>query len=382
MKKLVCILLVAAAFFVFAPTVHAEESLSFEEIYGQQAQESGADDLPDALPQETRNILDELGVGSTDWQSVNHLSAEGIFDQIRQIAGEKGNAPLRASFSVLAVMLLCALLNGMKLSFGDRPLGGVVGMAGTLCICTVVVTPIVSCIANAAAVIKGAAGFLLACVPVLTGIMVAGGQVVSAGTYNLLMVGAGNTISIIAAVFLVPLLNIFLAFSIVSAVSPSLNLSGLCGLFGKAVKWVLGFCMTVFTSLLTVQSVVSAAADSTTTRAAKFMISSFVPVVGSALGDALNTVQGCVKLLKSGVGAFGLIAGAFIFLPVIVECLMWMLTLTVCAGIGDIFELKEITTLLRSASKVVETMFAIVLCCMTILMVSTVLMLVIGGGSA
>ena len=66
MKKLVCILLVAAALFVFAPTVHAEESLSFEEIYGQQAQESGADDLPDALPQETRNILDERGVGSTD----------------------------------------------------------------------------------------------------------------------------------------------------------------------------------------------------------------------------------------------------------------------------------------------------------------------------
>jgi len=143
---------------------------------------------------------------------------------------------------------------------------------------------------------------------------------------------------------------------------------------------VLGFCMTVFAGLLTVHSIVASSMDETTAKAAKFVVSSFVPVVGSALGDALQTVTGCVKLLKSGVGAFGLLAGALIFLPVILQCLLWMVTLNVCAGAGDIFELKEITSLLRAVAKAVELILAIVLCCLTVLTVSTAIVLLMGKG--
>lgn len=389
-KRIICIFrflfcLFIAVLVLSAPvfaTDTSSSSLSKEDYYKQQMEESGAAGLPDSLPNDTKNILDQLGVNGADWKGISNLTLQSIFSQITGIAGEKGAAPLKASVSVLGVMLLCALLNGMKLSFGDRPLGGVIGMVGTLCICTVVIQPIVSCISSAAGIIKIAADFLLACVPVLTGIMIAGGQSISAGSYNLLMVGAGNVISLLAANILVPLLNIFLAFSVVSAVSPNLNLNGLCEMFSKAIKWILGLCVTVFTGLLTLQSLVTTAADSTGTKTAKFVISSFVPIVGSALGDAFNTVQGCVKLLKSGVSAFGLLAAAFIFLPIIIECVIWLITLYLCAGIGDIFDLKEITALLRSAAKVLEMMLAIILCCMTVLTVSTVLMLIIGGVSS
>lgn len=388
-RFLFCFILAAFLFLSLSVTVHAEDTASStasmptaEEYYKQQMDASGANDLPDSLPDDMRKILDQLGVDSPDWKSISGLTPQSIFSQITGIAGEKGAAPLKAGVSVLAIMLLCALLNGMKLSFGEKPLGGVIGMVGTLCICTVMITPIVSCIGSAANVIKVSADFLLACVPVLTGIMIAGGQSISAGSYNLLMVGAGNVISLLAANIIVPLMNIFLAFSIVSAVSPNLNLSGLCDMFSKAVKWILGFCMTVFTGLMTLQSLVTSAADSTGTKAAKFVINSFVPVVGSALGEALTTVQGCVKLLKSGVGAFGLLAAACIFLPILLECVFWLITLYLCAGIGDVFDLKEITVLLRSTAKVLEMMLAIILSSMTILIVSTVLMLIIGGGSS
>ena len=67
-------------------------------------------------------------------------------------------------------------------------------------------------------------------------------------------------------------------------------MNGLCELIAKAVKWILGFCMTLFTGLLTVHSLVTASADSAASRAVKFAVSSFVPVVGGALGEALRTV--------------------------------------------------------------------------------------------
>ena len=137
--------------------------------------------------------------------------------------------------------------------------------------------------------------------------------------------------------------------------------------------------MTVFTGLITMHSIVAAAMDTTGTRAARFVVSSFVPVVGNALGEAIHTINGCVKMLKSGVSAFGLLAGLFIFLPIIIESIMWLLTIHICAGIGDVFDLKEVTSLLRASIDVIETLLSIILCCMTILTVSTVVMLIIGG---
>jgi stage III sporulation protein AE len=374
-KKVICIVFLL---FLFTIPVHAQ-SVSQDELYRQQYEDSGAADLPDELPEETREWMDSLGISSPDWQSILNLTPETIFEQIGSSALQQSAAPVRALLSVLAVILLCALMNGMKLSFGDRPLSGVIGMVGTLCICTVVIQPIVTCIENVAFVIKGAAGFLLASIPILTGIMIAGGQTISAGSYNLLMLGAGNVISVIASTVLVPLLNIFLAFSVVSAVSPAMNLGGLCDLFSKTVKWVLTFCMTIFSGLLTMQTVVSSAADGAGAKTVRFMVSAFVPVVGSALSDAIGSVQSSVKLLKSGVGAFGLLATGAIFLPAALECLIWLLTLTACAAAGDIFELKEITTLLRSSMKVIQILLSIILCCFVILMISTVLMMAMGG---
>ncbi len=377
MKKIVCFCFLTILIFAFSVPAFAQEKQN--DYYNQQLQQSGAQDLPDYLPNDTKKALDNLGVEGTNWQSITSITPQSMFNQILSMVGGNVAQPLKSAVSVLAVMLLCALLNGMKLSFGERPMGGVIGMVGTLCICTLVIQPIVSCIANAAEVIKVAAGFLLACVPVLVGIMIAAGQPATAGSYNLLMVAVGNAISLLSANILVPMMNIFLALSIIAAVSPGINLGGLCQAFSKTVKWTLGLCMTFFSGLLTMHGIVSTALDSTGSKTAKFIVSSFVPVVGSALGEALHAINGCVKMLKSGVGAFGLLAGIFIFLPIIIQCVTWLITINVCSGISDIFDQKEISTVLKAVVTVLEMMLGMILCCMAILTVSTVVMLVIGG---
>lgn len=383
MKRTVCFLILLAAAFFLHTAVFAEQTASSEgssnSYYQEQLQQSGADQLQDKLPDDTKKILQELGISGSDWNSITSITPQNYFQKILSVFTGKVKNPLRVLASVIAIILLCALLEGMKLSFGEKPLGGVIGMVGTLCICTIVVQPIVACISDAADVLKASSSFLLACVPVLVAIMAAAGQSVSAGSYHLLMIAAGNVISIFSTTVLVPMMNIFLALSVVSSVSPSINLNGLCNVLNKAVKWIMGLGMTLFTGLITMHSIVASSLDSTGAKAAKFVVSSFVPVVGNALGEAFNTVTGCVKMLKSGVGAFGLLAGLFIFLPVIAECVLWIITLMLCSGISQIFDLKEITGLLKASSDVVSTILAILLCCMMVLIISTVVMLVIGG---
>lgn len=355
-KLFLLIFLILSAILFGGVQVHAageEGASSLDEYYQEQMETSGANDLWDELPGDTQNSLENLGVTSPDWQSIQNLSPGAVFSEIGSQARAQAKGPLAAMFQVLFVILLCALMEGLKVSFGDRPLSGVVNTVGTLCVCAAIIMPIVSCIAETAEVIYGSSMFLMCYVPVLAGIMIAGGQTVSAASYHMMMIGAGEVVSQLSTYFLVPMLNIFLALSIV---------------------------MTIFVSLLTIQNLIGVAADNAGTKAVKFAVSNFIPVVGGALSDAYTTVQSCVKVLKSGVGAFGILAAGVIFLPVLLELILWLAAVNLSAVVGDLFELKEISVLLRSVGKVISAMIAIVVCCMVILIISTVLLLLIGGG--
>ena len=297
------------------------------------------------------------------------------------IAKKQSYAPLSSITAVIGIMLLYALLDSMKLSFDNKSLTGVLGAVSALCICSIIVLPIVKCIGRASIVISNSAKFMFCYIPVMSGLMISSGQVVSGTSYNFLMVGVGEVIAQLSAGILAPLLNIFLALSVISSISPKVGFAGLCEFINQAVKWVLGFVMSLFTGFLTIKSIVAAAADNTSSKAAKMFISSFIPIVGGALSDAYNTVQSCVKLLKSSVGAFAILAAGFIFIPILLECLIWILSLGLCSSIGDVLNLTKICSLLKSSSKVISTMLVIIICCMTILIISTVIVLVIGGGS-
>lgn len=378
------VLLLAAVLSFCRPCAAAQSGASeqAEDYYAEQFEASGASDLPDKLPAETQRQLAGLGVDTDNFQSLGTLTPQSFFRTVFGIAGTEGRGPLKAAGLCLGVILLCALVNSMKLSFGERPLGGVAGVVAALCICICVVEPIIEVLVRASSVIKAACGFTLAAVPVAAAVLAALGRPASAASMQIMLTAAGNVVQVLSACVFTPGMKLYMAMAVVSSLSPDVNLSGICRFFGKAVKWLLGLSMTLFTGLLGVRQLVSTGADNMTARAARFVVSSAVPVVGSALSDALHTVAGCVEMLRSGVGAFALLALLLLFLPVLLSCLLWMLTLWACAAVSEVFSLEEVNTMLRSCSMVLEVLMAVLLCSMTVLLVSSVVLVTMGGGGS
>lgn len=369
-------------FFVLLPckSAFSAEAVYDENVYQEQYDSSGAKELFDELPSEVKKSFDNIGVNGADFNKIMNINPESVIENILDTAKKKLPGPLKSVSMISAVILLNAIFTAFKISIGEKSLSAVLGVVSTICICMIIVAPIVEFIGHVAAIIKGATAFLLCYIPVMVGIMVASGQAISSVAFSSMMVALGDIITQLSSGFLVPLLNIFLTVSVVCAISPRFKFSGLCELFSKVIKWILGFSMTIFSGLLTTKSLIGATVDSVNSKTMKFVLSSFVPIVGSALGDAFLTVQGCVKILKSGVGAFFIIAVGFVFLPAVVECAVWVLAVNTCAVAGDIFELSNVSALLKNIGKVVSTLMAVILCIMTILIISTVVVLNVGGG--
>lgn len=380
MKKmmLICGLVVVGILF-FSQNASAE-SLNENDIYSSQMKESGAEDLFNNLPVEAKKILSELNVTNPNWEQLNSLSFSQIMSKIMEITARQSITPFNSVCKILGIILLSALLEGFKTSFSQSTFSTVLGTVSTISICTLIVYPIASTIVSCANIISSSSVFMLALIPVLAGIMISSGHAASGGAYYSMMMGAGNVVSQISANILVPFLNMFLGISVVGAISPKINLKGVCDLINKVIKWVLTFVMSVFVTILTSQTLISATADSAGTKAARFAISSFVPLVGGALSEAFQTVESCLKMLKAGVGVFAIIGTAVIYIPGIVQCVMWLIAINLSAAAGDIFGLSAPCALLRAAGKVVSTLLAILLCTMVVFIISSTLIVLAGGG--
>lgn len=385
MKKFIFLMvffitILLSSFTVYADTEDATEYTT-EGIYNSQYEQSGADALLRELTPEVKKQLKDIGVTSPSWQELNSMSFFDIFGSIMNTIQQQSVTPLNCVVKIMGVVMLVALINSVKSSLGSSSLTAVLNSVATLTVSIILIQPVCQTIEYSTTIIKLSADFMLIFIPVMAGIMLTMGQSLqAAGSYTMVM-GAGTAVSQISNNILVPLLNTFLGISVVSGISQRVNLNGFCELVNKVLKWVLTFTMSVFTAILTMQSIISSSADSAGVKATRFAISSFVPLVGGALSEAYQTVRGCMGMLKSGVGVFAILATGTIYLPAIISCVLWLVAINIAIALAGVFDMGDIIKLLKSVTTVINSLIAILLCCMIIFIVSSSIMLMVGGVS-
>ena len=374
MKKIFVFLILLISFFVSVKAVEIDSDV--QEMYNDQVKMLDIDKIKKDLPKESLNSLNNIGLSELKLSDILDLKFEMIVKEI--IKEVKNHMAIFSIMPILAVIFLSAILKNFKTSVELTNSYQIIDTISLICISVSIINPIVRFIGESSVVINAAANFTMGIVPVLSGIMIATGHALSATSYHALVIFAGQVISYLSANFLIPVMNILLAISLVSCISPRLNIENLCLTIQKTIKTLLKALASIFTGLLTVQNLVGNCADTLGKSTWKLTIDSCVPIVGGAVSDAVHTMGSCLNLLKTSLGAFGIIAGGIVFLPVIVECFLWIFALNICLVVSDIFELKKISALIKSTVNVISVLLAIIVCIITVLIVSIGVILIIG----
>ncbi|BAS28433.1 stage III sporulation protein AE [Limnochorda pilosa] len=151
-------------------------------------------------------------------------------------------------------------------------------------------------------------GLMFALLPLLATLVAAAGGVTSAGLFHPLLITTVTGVAAVMQRWILPLLVIAAVLSVAAHFSRGFPVSRLAGLARQAVTVGLGLVFTVFIGVMAVRGVVGPVADGVALRTAKFLTGNFVPVVGRMMSDAVEVVMGGSLVIKSGVGAFGLLA--------------------------------------------------------------------------
>ena len=354
MRKVLAFILLFLA--IFPLTASAK---TVEELYREQVEASGATELLDGLPYETKQLLEQLGITEIESTDLTDLHPDTLLQELLSLVVQVAHDPLRSCAVVLGVVLLHAWMGGACRTLGNDQGESLFSVISSLVACATVVTPISSCITQTAQVTETLSVFMMSFVPVYAAVLLTSGHALSAVSFQSIVLYAAQLLSLVSHSYIVPLMSISLALGVIGAVASGVRMGRFGEMIGKTAVWVLTIGTMLFTGLLSLQNLAGSASDSLGSRMWRFSLSSFVPVVGASLSEAFSTVRGCLDVLRSTTGAIGMAVSVVIVLPTLLKCVLWNVCLSVCGTCAEVFELGSITALIRSSQSVMKCLIAV-----------------------
>lgn len=369
-RKIIVIIITAVIFIVLSPSICAAQLGEEEKNY----LNSVNDELNSALNEDTRDYLDENDI-SLDGDISDKLSFKEILATLLDAFLFGLESSIKLFATLLAIVLLCALSDGLSPESGD--ISKTLDLVGVLAAIGVLFTKVISTIEYITSTVTDTGRFLLTYVPVFASVVGASGSISGAASYYVTLIAIAEISSALAVNILLPLLSIMLSLSIVESINSSLALSGFTNAVKKAFQWIIGLIMTVFVGAITIQGIVGVSADTVGTKAAKFLVSSFVPVVGGAISDAYTTVKGSLGIIRSSVGGFGIVAVLAMIIPPLASVLNVKIAISAAGITGEVLGVKRVTCILKNTNSVLTLAMSVMLCMGLMLIISTTVMMLV-----
>lgn len=308
-------------------------------------------ELLDAVPDEVLDLFD--GWTPTDSDSL----ADGVSEILTSLSERSGSAvksAVRCGAVVLAIMLLCSVVDQFTLSMPSNA----VTIAGVLAITAACAGSLNSLIELGRETMDQVQVFANVLLPTMAAAtMAVGGTTASTAIYSASVLFSNLLINLMTALLL-PLVYAYLALCAADTAIGHQTLRRMAEL----VKWIitnsLKWLLLAFTAYLSVTGVIAGSADAAKIRAAKLAFSGAVPVVGSIIADASETVLVSASLLRNSVGVFGMLVvlgiSAWPFLRIGVQYLIFKVVAALAASIGE----KRLVNLVDSVSSALGFLLA------------------------
>lgn len=182
--------------------------------------------------------------------------------------------------------------------------------------------------------------------PTLTAASAANGAVTSSAALYTGTILFSTILTTLISKCIVPIVYIFMAICIASCAVPNNVLFG----FKKFTKWLATWSIKtvlyIFTGYMSITGAINGSVDAAAIKAVKLTISGAVPVVGSVLSDASETILVSAGIMRNAVGIYGLMATIAICLGPFLKIGMHYLLLKFTAVICSIFANKSAGKLL------------------------------------
>lgn len=302
MRRAACILLLSAVFSMFF-TVTA-----FADEWDEYGEKFDTEKVEQALPDSAEELMEGVELSPTE-------DFSGAFEKILRRALElvigSAKSAVKSAVLIITAAVICGIAGVLY-----TPAGGldVLRLAGVLAVAAISAGDISACVGLGRSMITELSDFSKVLLPSLTATAAVSGAMTSAAAKYAAAALFMDILITCVENLLIPLIYAYIAAVIAECAIGGEGLAGAASFLKWLATSLLTLIVLAFVVYLSVSGLVSGSADAATVRVAKTAISTALPVVGSIVSDAASTVLLGASVIKSTVGAFGMLAVAAVCL--------------------------------------------------------------------
>ena len=243
---------------------------------------------------------------------------------------------------------------------------------GTVVICLLLFQPVNTLVDLGAETVGQISQYGRLLLPVMTGLLAAQGGVTQSGGIYAATACVDALLSYAVSEILVPMLYIYLAFSIICNLFSQPLMEQMKSFIKWLLTWGLKITLYVFTGYIGITGVVSGTADAAMLKATKLTISGMVPVVGNILSDASEAVVVSTGIMKSAAGIYGILAVVALWIGPFFKIGIQYLLLKITSGTVEMFGDKQMAGVLKDYASAMGLILAMTGTVCLIFLISTV----------
>lgn len=330
----------------------------------------------ETLPQyEAGSIKEALESIVTGDFSLDYAS---LWQSVLALVWEEGKVILPAFAVIIAVALLSGILNSVRGSFLRGSMAEVIHFAAYLCVGAALLSVLISVLQAGFSAIESMQRQMEIIYPILLTLMAASGGAVSAGIYRPAVAFMSSAVCEMFSAVVLPTSVAVIVLTFIGCLSDEVKTTKLGDFFKSLNKWLIGLTLGLLGIFLTVQGISAAQYDGLSLRAAKYLVSGSVPIVGGFLSGGLDLVLAGSALIKNAVGSFAVFLLFGVILRPVLLFASFQIFLRLSAAAAEPVGGKISAFLSRLASDC--GFFIAGLCCIAFLYFLTLVLLVCSTG--
>lgn len=330
----------------------------------------------ETLPQyEAGSIKEALESIVTGDFSLDYAS---LWQSVLALVWEEGKVILPAFAVIIAVALLSGILNSVRGSFLRGSMAEVIHFAAYLCVGAALLSVLISVLQSGFSAIESMQRQMEIIYPILLTLMAASGGAVSAGIYRPAVAFLSSAVCEMFSAVVLPTSVAVIVLTFIGCLSDEVKTTKLGDFFKSLNKWLIGLTLGLLGIFLTVQGISAAQYDGLSLRAAKYLVSGSVPIVGGFLSGGLDLVLAGSALIKNAVGSFAVFLLFGVILRPVLLFAAFQIFLRLSAAAAEPVGGKISAFLSRLASDC--GFFIAGLCCIAFLYFLTLVLLVCSTG--
>lgn len=328
MKKYLIIFIVAIVSYTLSPKSLATDE---QNLIQSQADSLGISTFLSDSQKYTQDVFGDIDINEIFTASISgNMDNNMIMDIIFALLGDNLKSALVTIGSVMIIVVIHSILKAISENLGNENVSKIAYYIEYILIITLIMTNFSSIITEMKTAVQNLTGFANTLIPLLITLMITTGNIVSSGMLQPILLLMVTFISNFMTNILIPIALVATALGIISKISDQAQVGKLSKFLNSSMVWILGTVLTLFVSVTSLEGGLTASVDGVTAKAAKTAISSVVPVVGSILGDAVNTIMGCSNIIKNAVGVVGIL----VIIAICIRPIIQLAALTITYYLG------------------------------------------------